>query len=146
MNHEDRPDGPGDTPGQGSGEPIGDVGEEAAKLLGAISDWARDQGSDVGHGLGGLAGHAAESLQGINEHLATGSAECSVCPICRTVHVIRETSPEVKAHLATAASSFLQAAAALLATQVPRDDAGRGSQVERIDLDDESDGRGPGEA
>jgi hypothetical protein len=130
----------------GSDEPadIGSVGEEAAKLLGAFSEWARDQGSDVGTGLGGLASQAAASMAGINEHLATGSAECTYCPICRTVHAIRETSPEVRAHLATAASSFLQAAAQLMATQVPND-SGRATNVERIDLDEDP-GPGPGEA
>jgi hypothetical protein len=132
-----------DKPGPDSQDPgeIGSVGEEAAKLLGAFSEWARDQGPDVGQGIGGLASQAAASMAGINEHLATGSAECTYCPICRTVHAIRETSPEVRAHLATAASSFLQAAAQLMATQVPND-SGRASNVERIDLDDES---GPGE-
>lgn len=120
-------------------ESVGSVGEEAAKLLGALSDWARDHGSEVGHGLGGLAGQAAASLHALDEHIATGSAECTYCPVCRTVHAIRQTSPEVKTHLVTAASSFLQAAAAILATQVPKDDSARASHVERIDLDDDPD-------
>ena len=149
--HPDNED-PGNEQNQGPDD-IGSVGEEAAKLIGALSDWARDQGPDVGQGLGGLAGHAAASLREINDHIATGSAECAYCPICRTVHVIRGTSPEVRAHLVTAASSFLQAAAAMLATQVPKDEADRASHVERIDLDDapddavddEEDGHEPGE-
>jgi hypothetical protein len=124
---------------------VGSLGEEAAKLIGAFSDWAQDHGADVGHGVGGLAGQAAASIRELNDHIATGSAECTFCPICRTVHAIRETSPEVRTHLVTAASSFLQAAAALLATQMPKDDSGRTSHVERINLDDEGDGRGPGE-
>jgi hypothetical protein len=125
------------------GPAVGNVGEEAAKLLGALSDWARDQGSDVGQGLGGLASQAAASMQGINDHIATGSTECTYCPICRTVHAVRETSPEVRAHLAQAASSLLQAAAGLLATIPPPESSGRMPGVERIDLDDdepESDG------
>ena len=149
MSDQDKPGaqgdpGPDQNPDAGS---VGSVGEEAAKLLGAISDWAHDQGSGVGQGLGGLADHAASSMREINDHIATGSPECTYCPLCRTVHVIRETSPEVRTHLVTAASSFLQAATALLATQVPKDqDRGRASHVERIDLDDESDHPGPGEA
>ncbi|GCD91756.1 hypothetical protein [Nocardioides sp. LS1] len=121
---------------------VGSVSDEAAKLFGALSDWARDQGSDLGHGLSGLADHAASAAREVNEHLATGSAECTYCPICRTVHVVRQASPEVRAHLATAASSLLQAAIGALATAVP-DDArtpGRGTGVERIDLDDEPEG------
>ncbi len=124
-----------ETPPSGPSEGIGNVGEEAAKLLGALSDWARDQGSDVGEGLGGLASHAASSLQDINEHLATGSAECTYCPVCRTVHAVRQTSPEVRAHLTQAASSLLHAAAGFLATLPNPDASGRGQGVERIDLD-----------
>jgi hypothetical protein len=118
-----------------SGPDVGSVGEEAAKLLGALSDWARDQGTDVGQGLGGLASHAAASMQDINDHLATGSAECAYCPICRTVHAVRQTSPEVRAHLTQAATSFLHAAAGLLATLPQPESSGRGSGVEHIDLD-----------
>lgn len=122
-------------------EGVGSVGEEAAKLLGALSDWAREQGSEMGESLSGLASHAAASLHDINEHLATGSAECTYCPICRTVHAVRQTSPEVRAHLAQAASSFLQAAAGLMATIPQQPGAERPSGVERIDLDDpEQDG------
>jgi hypothetical protein len=120
------------------GPEVGSVGEEAAKLLGALSDWARDQGSDVGQGLGGMASQAASSLHDINEHLATGSAECTYCPVCRTVHAVRQTSPEVRAHLAQAASSLMHAAAGMLAT-IPPPDSGRGPGVERIDLDEPED-------
>ncbi len=122
-----------------AGDPtVGSVADEAVKLLGAISEWARDQGADVGQGLGGLAGNAAASVREMNEHIDTGSAECSFCPICRTVHVVRQTSPEVRAHLASAASSFLQAAAGLLATPPPAS-SGRGTEVEHIDLDADGD-------
>ena len=121
----------------GPPDDVGSVGEEAAKLLGALSDWARDQGSDLGQGLGGLASHAAESLHDVNEHLATGSAECTYCPVCRTVHAVRQTTPEVRAHLAQAASSFFQAAAGLMATlPSQQQDPGRSPGVEKIDLDD----------
>jgi len=124
-------------PPEGGPEGVGSVGEEAAKLLGALSDWARDQGSDMGEGLGGLASQAAASLQDINEHLATGSAECTYCPVCRTVHAVRQTSPEMRAHLTQAATSLLHAAAGFLATLPSPDSSGRASGVERIDLDDD---------
>lgn len=125
----------------GPQEPVGSVGEEAAKLLGAFSDWAKDHGADMGAGLGGLAGVAAASLQDVNEHLATGSAECTYCPLCRTVHAVRQTSPEVRAHLATAAAALMQAAAGLMATPVPPEARGRG--VEQINLDDTDDPNDP---
>lgn len=119
-------------------EDVGTVGEEAAKLLGALSDWARDQGSELGHGVAGLAGHAARSVRDVDEHLATGSAECTYCPVCRAVHAVRQTSPEVRANLATAGTALLQAAAGLLATVVPEERA-EDAGVEHIDLDAEAD-------
>lgn len=106
-------DPPGDTDG-----PVGSVSDEALKLFGVLSDWAREA----------------------NEHVATnldtGSTECTYCPICRTVHAVRQANPEVRAHLAGAAASLLQAAAGLLATAVPPDarTGGRSAGVERIDL------------
>jgi hypothetical protein len=127
----------------GPSESIGSVADEAAKLLGALSDWAKDHGTDLGQAASGLAGHAARSAQGVNEHLATGAAECSYCPICRTVHALRETSPEVRAQLATAATALLQAASGLLATAVPDARRDPSAGVERIDLDDGPDGDWP---
>jgi hypothetical protein len=129
----------------GPSESIGSVADEAAKLLGALSDWAQDHGTDLGQAASGLAGHAARSAQGVNEHLATGAAECTYCPICRTVHALRETSPEVRAQLATAATALLQAASGLLATAVPDARRDPSAGVERIDLDDGSDGDWPGD-
>ncbi len=141
SNPEDRRDGgTGESPDSdmrdGSGEPIGSVGDEAAKLFGAFSDWAQEHGAGVGQGLGGFAGHAAAAARDVDQHLATDGAECTVCPICRTMRAVRQTTPEVRAHLATAASSLMQAAAGMLATQVPGDEQ-RSTHVERIDLDDD---------
>jgi hypothetical protein len=84
------------------------------------------------HEVGPLAEEAAKLL---GEHLATGAAECTVCPLCRTVHAVRQLNPEVTNHLASAVSSLAQAAAALMATPTrrPADDV----QVEHIQVDDE---------
>ncbi len=128
----------------GSADPrpeVGSVGEEAMKLFGALADLARQQGADMGGGFSGLADQASSLAHEVNEHIATGSAECRYCPVCRVVHAVRETSPEVRAHLLTAATSLLQAAAGLLETvPSPEQGAKRGSAVERIDLDgDDSD-------
>jgi hypothetical protein len=132
---------PGDGAGSEGPEDVGSVADEAAKLFGALSEWARDHGSDLGQGLSGLAAQAATSARDVNEHIATGSSECTYCPICRTVHLVRETSPEVRTHLAVAAASLMQAAAGILATAAPdegRAAAARGDGVEHIDLDDEA--------
>ena len=128
----------------GGRDPVGSVSEEALKLFGALSDWARDHGSELGQGLTGFVEHAAASAREVDEHLATGAPECTYCPICRAVHVVRQTNPEVRAHLAVAASSLLQAAAGMLATAVPDDARARDGGVERIDLDD-TDGAWPEE-
>ncbi len=114
---------------------IGSVAEEATKLLGAVADWARDHGSDLGAGVAALADQAAATAHDLNAHIATDDPECRYCPVCRTVHAVRTASPEVRAQLTTAASSFLQAAAGLLAAGQGGSSSGR--PVERIDLDED---------
>lgn len=127
--------------------PVGSVGEEAMKLFGALADLARQQTGDAAGGIGDLAGQAAAMAHDVNEHIATGSAECRYCPVCRVVHAVRQTSPEVRVHLMTAASSLLQAAAGLMETlpaaQTTTPGQPRGPEVEKIDLDDEPDGDTP---
>ena len=128
--HTDGEQGP--RPGS-SGEPVGSVGEEAAKLFAALSGWARDQGADYAGSAAGAAAAMSHGMHSINEHLATGSEECRYCPLCQVIHAVRTTSPEVKAHLAVAASSLMHAAAGMLATQVPGDTT---SPVENSDWDE----------
>ncbi len=53
------------------------------------------------------------------------------------MHLVRETSPEVRSHLTSAVSSLVQAAAGLLATHVPEEHRSRATGVERIDLDED---------
>ncbi|WP_374456594.1 hypothetical protein [Nocardioides sp.] len=117
------------------GHEVGSLADEAAKLFGALAGWARDQAGDASEGLSDLAAHAAASAHDLNEHLATGSTECTVCPICRTVHAVRHLSPEVRTHLTAAAASLAQAVAAVMASPVPRAEDQGG--VEHIDLADD---------
>ena len=112
---------------------VGSAAEEAAKLLGAVSEWAREHGSDVGSAFGGLADQVSAAAHDVDAHLATGD-DCRYCPLCRAVQVYRSASPEVRDHLASAATSLAQAATAMLATAVPQQ---RGTGVERIDLTDD---------
>lgn len=116
---------------------VGSLGEEAAKLFGALSGWAREHAGEAGEGLSGLAAQAAASVHELDEHLATGSAECTVCPICRAVHAVRQLSPEVTAHLAAAMTSLAQAAAAVMAAQDPSTARAGAGDVEHIAVDDE---------
>lgn len=122
---------------ENDGEPpeVGSLGEEAARLMDALGEWAREQGHDVGDGVSGLANAAVGAARGVDEHFATGSEDCRYCPVCRAVHVVRQTSPEVRAHLATAAHSLLQAAAGLVGTAVP-DEQRSPTNYERITVDD----------
>ncbi|MGC4112384.1 MAG: hypothetical protein QM747_18585 [Nocardioides sp.] len=102
-------------------EPVGSVAEEAAKLLGALSGWAKEHGD-------GFASLSDE----LHEHLATDAPECTWCPVCRVISVVRQTSPEVRSHLTSAATSLALALSGMLATQPPSE-----TGVERIDLDDD---------
>ncbi|WP_188777265.1 hypothetical protein [Marmoricola endophyticus] len=123
--------------GEDGGPEVGSVGEEAVKLLGALSQWAREQSQEQGRAAHAVADHVADAARDVDAHLATDSAECRWCPVCRVVHAVRQTSPEVRDHLVSAAGSLLEAAAGLLATHVPQEGrTGPGPQdgVEHIDL------------
>jgi hypothetical protein len=91
--------------------------------------------------VGGLAAQMAAAVHEVDEHVATGAPECRWCPVCRTVHALRTASPEVREHLSVAAASLAQAAAALMATDIPDDARPRRGHVEHIDLTDETDER-----
>lgn len=123
----------GQRPG-GPDEPVGSVGEEAAKLFAALSGWAKDQGTDYAGTAAGAASAMSDAVHNINEHIATDGQDCKYCPVCQVISAVRATSPEVKAHLAVAASSLMQAAAGVLATQVPSD--AKASPMEKINLDE----------
>ena len=125
-------------PGPDGADAVGSVGEEAAKLFGALSDWAREQGSDYAGTAASATSAFAAAVQDVGDHVATGSQDCRYCPLCQVIHAVRQTSPEVRTHLTVAASSLMQAAAALLATHT--DGRQRGSvPVEKIDLDSDPD-------
>jgi hypothetical protein len=127
--------------GEGTGsdhEPAGSVTEEAVKLLQALQGWAADNGGEYADTAAAAAAGAAQRLHGINEHVATGAAECAYCPICQVISAVRGTSPEVRQHLASAASSMLKAVAGLMATPVPDQSTGRRDpSVEKIEVTDD---------
>lgn len=97
--------------------PVGSAAEEAAKLFAVVEDWARTR-------AGGLLD---------TEHLATGSAECQVCPLCQAIGAARHVRPETVQHLLDAAASFVAA----LRTAAPAGgEPATGHRVERIDVDE----------
>lgn len=123
-------DGPQEAP------EVGSVGEEAAKLLAALSGWARDHGGQYADAASGSAASFADAAREVNEHIATGSEDCRYCPVCRGIHVVRGLSPEVREHLVSAAGSTLQAIAVLMRQPSDRStDNGSGTKGERIRLD-----------
>ncbi|HEY3089441.1 MAG TPA: hypothetical protein VGJ59_15445 [Jatrophihabitantaceae bacterium] len=58
----------------------GAIGDEAVKLLDAVQEWLR--------------------REPISEHLATGAPECTWCPICQFVAVLRGERPDVNERVA----------------------------------------------
>jgi len=126
---------------QTPGEPVGSLGDEAAKLLLALQGWAKGASGEHADATEAAAAGATSAFHRVNEHLATGGETCRYCPVCQVINAFRQTSPEVREHLASAAASLLQAAAGVMATQVPQPrDRRRDTPVEKIDLDDGEDG------
>lgn len=111
---------------------IGSVTEEAAKLFAALSGWSREQGGQYA----GAASSFADALHDVNDHLAN-SDDCRYCPVCRGIRTVRQLSPEVREHLSSAASSTLQALAALIHSSGNDSPYGANeAQVQRIDIED----------
>ena len=121
-------------------EPVGSVGEEALKLLAALQGWAKENGGDPAASAEGAAEGVSALFHELNEHIATGGADCRYCPLCQAISTVRQVSPEVKEHLASAAASLMKAMAGAMATDP---EAGRrrpaDSPVEKIDLSDDGD-------
>lgn len=92
-------------------EAVGSLAEEAAKLAEALRGLSQEASAG-----GGLADVAGLLWQDLNQHLATGD-NCRYCPICRLMSAARE--PEVRGHLAAAATSLASALASALDTRVP---------------------------
>jgi hypothetical protein len=93
-------------------EPVGSAAEEAARLFAAVQDWARTRFD--------------------HEHLATGSAECQVCPVCQAIAALRQVRPETVEHLLDAAASFVAAVKSTMPAAPA--DARESSRVQHIDV------------
>jgi hypothetical protein len=82
---------------------VGSLGEEAAKLFAAAAAWAREHAGDA-TGPAAAAGSGAGARLGewlSADHIATGAPECTWCPLCQAIGLLRTTSPEVKEHLSS---------------------------------------------
>jgi hypothetical protein len=96
----------------------GPLADEAARLVEALSEWAR--------------GHAGDLPGAVSSHVG-GSAECKLCPFCQALSLLRQARPETFVHLLEASTAFTAA----LRSIVDGISDGRHPQtgVERIDLD-----------
>lgn len=91
-------------------EPVGTLGDEAAKLLAAAQEWAKQRVPVDGQ---------------------VGGAECQVCPFCQSVALLRQVKPETVEHLLAAAGSLVSA---LRTTVTPSAPTSPGPAVQHIDV------------
>ncbi|MGQ0846072.1 MAG: hypothetical protein ACT4QF_18255 [Sporichthyaceae bacterium] len=80
-------------------EALGGAAHEAARLVEALGEWLGTHASADGPAW----------TQTGEEAIATGTAECRLCPVCRLIAIARAASPEVVAHLDDALRSLLAA-------------------------------------
>jgi hypothetical protein len=95
---------------------VGSAAEEAVKLFAAMEDWARRKAS-----------HVLDE-----QHIATGSAECQICPVCQGIGVLRHVRPEAVEHMLDAAASFIAALKTAVATPSHDEPARRAAKVQHI--------------
>lgn len=95
----------------------GSAAEEAVKLFAAMEDWARKK-----------AGHVLD-----DDHVATGSAECQLCPVCQGIGALRHVRPEAIEHLLDAAASLVAALKTAVSTPTPAQ-ARNAARVQHIDV------------
>ena len=97
---------------------VGSAAEEAVRLFAVVEEWARTRAA-------GLVDQ---------EHLATGSPECLVCPLCQAIGAARNVRPEAVEHLLDAAASFVAALRASVGTPPEGEAARRAPGVQHIDV------------
>lgn len=95
---------------------LGSATEEAAKLFEAVQDWAR------------------RTTSGAGEQIATGSAQCRLCPVCQLISLARETRPDAVEHLIEVAASMLAAVREAVETHDSHRTTRDSSGVEHIDI------------
>ncbi|MBA3745543.1 hypothetical protein [Sporichthya sp.] len=89
----------GSTTDRATTDPFGAAAEEAARLVDALGQWlgarsaARpNSGIDLGY---------------LTTHIATGAAECKLCPLCQLISLARQSSPELGHRLEEAMEAVL---------------------------------------
>lgn len=94
-----------------SKEPVGSVGEEAAKLFALLQQAAGDASGreSAGPREDRPEPEPAPKTESEQHQHATaqGGSDCQWCPVCQVISRVRNTSPETVEQLATAAASVL---------------------------------------
>lgn len=98
-------------------EQLGSVGEEATRLFEAMEEWAR----------GAFAGPGPQ--------IATGAAECRLCPLCQLIGLIRDVRPETVEHLLEASTALLTTLRAAVERHERAWATRRAGPVQHIDID-----------
>ena len=96
---------------------LGSAAQEASRLLDSLRDWLDARG-------------------GGEVPIATGSAECKLCPLCLLLAAVRDRNPEVLENLTKAGEARLSAARSMLVDHEHEWVSGRQPDVERIDIDE----------
>jgi hypothetical protein len=123
------------SPPEGQPEPpAGTFAEESARLLGAFREWAA-KGQQAMNGAAGQADPSSERQHG---------SDCTYCPICQGVALLRGARPEVAEHLTEALSSLAAAVVALLPKDSAPSERRRPEPAQHIDVsgDDRADSVG----
>lgn len=94
---------------------VGPLAEEATRLVEALADWAR-----------GRFGPSTASVG--------TAAECSLCPFCQLLSLLRHTKPETFSHLLDASAALTAALRSVVDTHAAHPTHGG---MERINLDDD---------
>jgi hypothetical protein len=106
-----------------SSDRVGNIGTEASKLLEALQEWSR-----ATFGPSARLSHA---------HIATGAPECTWCPICQTIAVLRGDRPEVSQKISEASTAVVTAVRALVDAMIhPEPQPAQQRRVHPIDLGD----------
>lgn len=113
--------------GDTTADAFGSAAEEAARLVDALGQWLAARSAARPGG--------PVDLDDLNAHLATGSAECTLCPLCRLIALARQTSPELAQRVDEAMEALVALARAAL-DGLERHRAGKptGSGFETIDI------------
>jgi hypothetical protein len=98
---------------------IGSAAQEATHLFEAVQEWAK---------------RTAGAGENVGEHIATGSPECQLCPVCQLIRMLGSGRPEIVQHLADAAGSVLAAVRAAMDAHEREWSSRKSSGVERIDI------------